>query len=109
MEGARKTRRESPTFNNFNQHLVAEALASGHILGMHTDISALIHHTRLSKSSLYNTLAAMEEKKFIEYYHLSDDNKRRYVKSTKLLINQYLEFLENIKQLMDIAQDRLND
>ncbi|PHQ70114.1 MAG: hypothetical protein COB93_06305 [Sneathiella sp.] len=101
-----KIRTSSPALSNYNQFLITSALASADIVGFDPDISTLIAYTKLSSSSMYKALKNMEDQNLIEYYFIPNDNKRKYVRSTKLLIDQYLDYLNQTNFLIEIITDR---
>lgn len=106
-EALRKSRRDFPALKNYNQYLVAGALLSADSVNLPIDISALAAYTNMQRSSLYKTLARMEQEKLVELYTIAGDKKRKYVKSTKLLVDQYIELLDHTKILMEFATTRL--
>jgi len=106
-EALRKSRHDSPGLKNFNQYLVAGALMSAEMVNMPIDISALSAYTNLQRSSLYKTLAKMEKENLIELYTIDGDKKRKYVRGTKILMDQYINLLEQTKNLIDLTSKRL--
>ena len=80
---------------------------SAEMVNLPIDISALSAYTNLQRSSLYKTLAKMEQESLIELYTIDGDNKRKYVRGTKLLMDQYLNLLEQTKNLIDLTSKRL--
>ncbi len=80
---------------------------SAEMVNLPIDISALSAYTNLQRSSLYKTLAKMEHEKLIELYTIDGDKKRKYVRGTKTLMDQYINLLEQTKNLIDLTSKRL--
>ncbi len=80
---------------------------SAEMVNMPIDISALSAYTNLQRSSLYKTLAKMEKENLIELYTIDGDKKRKYVRGTKILMDQYINLLEQTKNLIDLTSKRL--
>lgn len=106
-EGLKDCRLQFKTLSNYNQYQVASAVMTVDILDQPIDISALAAYTRMHRSTLYNTLNRMTDSGMLELYCVKGDNKRKYVRATPLLANEYFSFLNDIQKLITITHHRL--
>ncbi|PHR03348.1 MAG: hypothetical protein COB29_13320 [Sulfitobacter sp.] len=106
-EAILKFQTESPDLGNHNQYVVAIVLFNSQITGDEYDISALSAQTGLQRSSLKITLKRMNKKKLIEYYTSRTDNRKKYIRGTKVLFNQYLNLLDTTKKGIKLINKKL--
>lgn len=99
-------RRNSPLLGSVNQYLISSALTHYELMGYECDKTVLEHYTGLQRSSLHYTLELMREKKLVTFERSQKDARRTLIKSTKLLLDQHIEWLNICMKLLDISKNK---
>lgn len=97
---------ESGIFENKNLYLVTNAIMSADIVGTPMDITSISHYTGIQRSSAYNTIHTMEDKKLLICYSVITDKRRRFAEPTELLINQYLTYLSKLSNIINFTANK---
>jgi DNA-binding MarR family transcriptional regulator len=101
FQAVTSARVEEPALKNYNQHLVTTALVHASILGFNCDKTSLAAYTSLPRTSLNNTLNALEKQNYIIFQNDENDKRRIFVKPTKTLIDQYFNWMNQSIDLLE--------
>lgn len=99
-------RRDNPLLGSTNQFLISSAIIHYELMDYECDKTVLEHYTGLQRSSLHYTLELMRAKKFVTFERSQKDARRTLIKSTKLLLDQHIEWLDKCMKLLEIAKSQ---
>ncbi len=99
-------RRNNPLLGSTNQYLISSALTHYELMGYECDKTVLEHYTGLQRSSLHYTLELMRVKELVIFERSEKDARRTLIRSTELLLDQHIEWLDTCMKLLEIAKNR---